>query len=269
MRFSPKPILRTIGRFLRKNDTKILKVAAYGVSIAGGVLAVKGGMDANEEIRQKEAELKAEQQNPEATLPTKEKAKIIAKKVLPAGVMMIGGVVLNELVFRIINKKFIVATAIGEYTTTKSMLYNSAAEEHKDEESNRGHGRILTRDKYGNLTLDNTEFDLYIPLIDKVIEDVTINKLIAGEVLLNNELQSYGDCYLHTLVSFLSDEKIKLDNTKRYIWQESYPNWSDRGVPVGWVYFHLMYDIDHDDVILLFSKEPESIDDKLLDKFVS
>ena len=268
MKFSPKPILRAIGSFIRKNDTKILKIAAYGVTAAGAALAVKGGMDAAIEIKEKEAKLKEETQNPEATLPAKEKAKTVIKKVLPGGAVMIGGTVLNEVAFYILNKRVIVATAVGEYVATKSVLNNSAEEQKDGEKQDRR--TILTSDKYGNLTLDNTEFELYETISKRTIKRCTINKLIVAEMLLNKELQTFGDFYLDVLIEFLGGDKLDPTKAYRYIWQEmSFAGSDIRLSPMNWVDFKLAYDVEMNRVILTFSKMPDYLEDKLLDKFVS
>ena len=272
MKISPKPLFRAVKSFVRRNDTKLLKVAAYGLTIAGTALAVRAGMKAKEEINEKEAELKVENQDPEAVLPTKEKAVIIAKKVLPAGAMIVGGAVVHEVAFGIISKKLAIASAIGQFTAARPMFTNSANEQ-QSMANDTGEGgdviagngaQIVIPDKFQSL--NGVEFDVYEPLSGQTIHHVTIQKLAITEYMVNKYFQMQKSISLDWIIQFLGGHRMT--NPNRFMWQQDFLE-HESGL-TRWIEFMPIFDSANNRVILKFSVEPNDImHERMLDKFVS
>ena len=272
MKISPKPLFRAVKSFIRRNDTKLLKVAAYGLTIAGTALAVRAGMKAKEEINEKEAELKVENQDPEAVLPTKEKAVIIAKKVLPAGAMIVGGAVVHEVAFGIISKKLAIASAIGQFTAARPMFTNSANEQQSmtndtDEGGDviAGNGaQIVIPDKFQSLA--NVEFDVYEPLSGQTMHRCSIMKMAMAEYTINQWYKMEGNATLDWILQFLGGHRMTTPN--KFMWQQDFLE-HESGL-ISPIQFMPIFDSANNRVILKFSVEPNDImHERMLDKFVS
>ena len=257
MRFSPKPIFKAIGTFIRRNDTKILKIASYGAIALGTGLVVKGSIEAGAEIQERETELKIEQQDPNVKLSKTDKAKIIARKVLPGGAMIIGGTVINEVCFRILNKRIIVATAVSEYATAKSLFNTSANNEQKDEQNgdnNETKCEIIIPKELD--TFDKVEFDVFEPISGQTIHHVTVRKLAMSEFSLNFFLRTEGQLYLDTYVGMLGGHILHPAYRHKYLWQMK-PEYTDCGLfPMSAPWVSLIPTIDGDRMIIRFSDLP-------------
>lgn len=254
MRISPRPIFKAIGTFLRKNDTKILKVISYSTIAIGAGLSIKGGMDANEEIRQKEAELKKKDEN--ATLSKKEKAAIVARKVLPGGAMIIGGIVVNEFVLHALNRKLVAATTVSNYVTAKSML-DLSAEEHETE-CETVDGNIAFPQEFNGLD-NKIEFDIYEPISAQTIHHMTIQKLILSEYLLNKLIHNEGGVYLDHIIQIMGGHRLYPSREMKYLWQTTTDMIEYGAFPLNtpWVSFKPM--LDGNRLILKFSDVPQCL----------
>lgn len=261
MRFSPKPLVKAIGRFIRRNDTRILKIVSYGAIAAGTALSVRAGMKAKQEIIDKETELKIESGDPEATLPKKEKAKIIAKNLVPAGMVMAGGVAANEFCFGIVSKKLAVATAVGEFVSLSPALDNSENQSKNTEDDKKK--LIIPKEMNG---LSDVEFTVYEPLTGQTIKRCTIQKLAVAEMFLNQYYQIQTYFPLDLVVINLGGHQVYPPNANKYFWEQDLIDFERN--PPQWI--HIIPTLDTDGkVIIRFSTPPKCIDNRMLDKFVS
>ena len=265
MRLNIRPALRSVGTFLRKNDTKILKAVSYIATAAAMSLAVKAGMDAEKEILEKEEELQFE--SPDEVLPTKEKVKIVVRKVLPAGVMVIAGTVANELLYHTMQSRITVATAACEFATAKVALANNSANDTPKNEGEvtagtEGSKIVIPEELKG---LSNIEFDVFEPISQQVIHHVTNEKLAITQFVMNKCYQINGCLCLDWIIQSLGGHALPPHLKERYMWQQDFYDYE--GIVPRFIEF--LPTVDGNRMILRFSIEPDCIDDKLLDKFVS
>lgn len=218
MRIPVKGLVRTAGRFLRRNDTKILAVVGRAATVVAMGLAVKAGMKANEKIKEAEIELKEE--NPDAELKTSEKAKIIAKEVAPATVVAVGGVVADSFLIKCFSKRVATATAMAEFYTAPPHVVTSLGKENKEGDCETIKAEISPSfSESWNNRFTDIKFDVYEPLSKQLIKDVTIDKLYRAELVANHFLISEREMALDWIVGMLGGHELEPRIKGRYVWE--------------------------------------------------
>lgn len=256
MRIPVKGMVRTAGRFLRKNDTKILAILGKALTVAAMGMAVRGGMKAGVKIN--EAEKKLKEENPEAVLPTKEKAKIIAKEVTPAAVMAIGGVVSDCFLFKVFAKRTATATAIAEYYAIKPMLSSTGTEKKEDGVETVKADITPSFSEVWDGRDSNFKFDIYEPFSKRLMKNVSIKDLYRAEIVTNHMFITEREFELDWIIGMLGGGELDPKIRGKYGWEcpvDGYGySFADYTCNIS---FKPCLDMTGDRLILLFDTPPK------------
>ena len=258
--FNFRALFRLGMQFIRRNDTKILAVAAAGIGVATTVIAVKSGMQA------KEALDAAQEQLPEGEeLSTKEEVTIIAKAAAPAVVSTAVEIGAIYALFRRGRIKEATALSLASFyqqkVLSRPLLIGGT-------ESEAGYGSRDSPDRIipENADFANIPFDLFEPLSGRVIKNVTSGRLALTEYWLNKNVEFGYIMSLSDVIQMLGGNRLAPWIADKYTWTNTM-DIVEYNARMYWIDF-LVKPNDRGIMELSFSRIPTR-HDSLIDSTVS